>query len=129
MDANYSTAAQPHRHAIPDRSDRRRVARDRAALAEALRHGPAARLACPASASVRQIWSKEFLEAGKRRLGPAFIVVKAADEFKNKTTPPALADRLHLSEGNRLGLVLSQHDLGRLLAVHHRMEAVYDDES
>ncbi len=41
---------------------------------------------------------------------------------------PALADRLHLPQGHRLGLVLSQHDPRRLLALHHRLEAVYDHE-
>ena len=45
MDTDHSTTALSLRHAIPDRSDRRRVARDRAALAEALRDGPAARVA------------------------------------------------------------------------------------
>jgi hypothetical protein len=64
---------------------------------------------------------------------PAFIVIKAASEFKNKTTainqlplssPQAAtagqwADRLHLSEVHRLGLVLSQHDPGRLQPLHH----------
>ena len=40
---------------------------------------------------------------------PAYIVIKAADEFKRQDhgAQPALADRLHLSEGHRLGLVLS----------------------
>ena len=37
---------------------------------------------------------------------------------------PALADRLHLSQGHRLGLVLPQHDIGRLLALHHLLGAV-----
>ena len=60
---------------------------------------------------------------------PAYIVIKAADEFKDKTgTKPALANRLHLSRGDRLGLVLPQHDIGRLLALHHRLEALHDDE-
>jgi hypothetical protein len=61
---------------------------------------------------------------------PAFIVMKAADEFKDKTTAPksAVADRLHLSEGDRLGLVLPVDDPRRLLALHHRLEAVHDDE-
>ena len=42
---------------------------------------------------------------------PAFIVIKAADEFRNKQdcAQPALADRLHLSQGHRLGLVLPLH--------------------
>ena len=35
---------------------------------------------------------------------PAYVVIKAADEFKDKTPPePALADRLHLPEDHRLG--------------------------
>jgi putative transposase len=40
---------------------------------------------------------------------PAFIVIKAADESKDKTTQPALADGLHLPQGHRLGMVLSLH--------------------
>src|SRR4029077_5533025 len=35
---------------------------------------------------------------------------------------PALADRLHLPEGDWLGLVLSVNDPRRLLALHHRLE-------
>jgi putative transposase len=57
---------------------------------------------------------------------PAYIVMKAADEFKNKTTAPN--QLWHLSQGHRLGLVLPQHDIGRLLALHHRLEALYNDE-
>ena len=38
---------------------------------------------------------------------------------------PALADRLHLSQGHRLGLVLSVDRARRLLALHHRLEAVH----
>src|SRR5947209_15769522 len=41
---------------------------------------------------------------------------------------PALADRLYLSQGHRLGLVLSLDRARRLLALHHRLEAVHDDE-
>jgi putative transposase len=41
---------------------------------------------------------------------------------------PAVADRLHLSQGHRLGLVLSVDRARRLLALHHRLEAVHDDE-
>ena len=43
-------------------------------------------------------------------------------------TQPALADGLHLSEGDWLGLVLSVDNPRRLLALHHRLEALYDDE-
>ena len=73
---------------------------------------------------------------------PAFIVIKAANEFKDKTTainqlplssPQAAtagqwADRLHLSEGSRLGLVLSQHNPRRLQPLHHLVEALYEYE-
>ncbi len=44
------------------------------------------------------------------------------------TTEPTLADRFYLSQGDRLGLVLSQHDPGRLQPIHHRLEALHDDE-
>jgi hypothetical protein len=47
---------------------------------------------------------------------PAFVVIQAAD-IKDKTTAP------------RMGLVLSEHNPGRLLALHHRLEAVHDDEA
>ena len=40
---------------------------------------------------------------------PAFIVVKAANEFKD-AAEPAMADRLYLFQGHRLGLVLSVND-------------------
>jgi putative transposase len=61
---------------------------------------------------------------------PAYVVIRAADEFKDKTTAieRAVADRLHLSQGHRLGLVLSQHDPRRLQPLHHRLEALHDDE-
>jgi transposase InsO family protein len=39
-----------------------------------------------------------------------------------------LADRLHLSQRDRLGLALPEHDFGQLLALHHRLEALHDDE-
>ena len=41
---------------------------------------------------------------------------------------PALADRLHLSQDHGLGLVLSLHRAGRLLALHCRLEALCDHE-
>ena len=43
-------------------------------------------------------------------------------------TEPAMADRLHVPEGDRLGLVLSVDHPRRLLPLHHRLEAVHDDE-
>ena len=39
---------------------------------------------------------------------------------------PAVADRLHLPQGRRLGLVLSVDHPRRLLPLHHRVEAVHD---
>src|ERR1700683_3380036 len=36
---------------------------------------------------------------------------------------------LHLPEGDWLGLVLSVNDPRRLLALHHRLEALHHDES
>ena len=58
VDANYSTTAWPHRHQIPDRSDRRRVARDRAALAEALRNS------WPRAWPMREIINGIFYDTG-----------------------------------------------------------------
>ena len=75
---------------------------------------------------------------------PAFIVMKAADEFKDKVrrkekmegnhfpaerAEPTLANGLHISKGHRLGLVLLVDDPGRLFALHRRLEAVLDDDS
>jgi hypothetical protein len=65
-----------------------------------------------------------LLKAHDLIASPAFIVMMAADEFKDKTTAPneLWQNRLHLSEGHRLGLVLSLDGPRRLLAVHHRLE-------
>jgi hypothetical protein len=65
-----------------------------------------------------------LLKAHDLIASPAFILMKAADEFKDKT----LADRLRLSESHRLGLVLSFDHSRRLFTLHHRLEAVHDDE-
>ena len=49
-----------------------------------------------------------LLKAHDLITSPAYIVIKAAEEFKDKTKAhPALADGLHLSEDRGLGLVLS----------------------
>jgi hypothetical protein len=50
-----------------------------------------------------------LLKAHDLIASPAYIVIKAAEEFKHKTTAPALADRLHLPQGHGVGLVLSLH--------------------
>ena len=48
-----------------------------------------------------------LLKARDLIASPTFIVIKAADAFKDDHCPqPAVANRLHLSEGDRLGLVL-----------------------
>ena len=71
-----------------------------------------------------------LLKAHDLITSPAFITMKAADEFKPKTdcAEPALADRLNLPQGDWLGLVLSVNDPRRLLALHHRVEALHVDE-
>ena len=38
-------------------------------------------------------------------------------------------DRLYLSQGHWLGLVLSQHNSGRLQPLHHRLETLHQHES
>ena len=67
-----------------------------------------------------------LLKAHDLITSPAFIVMKAAEgEFKDKThgAEPALADRLHLPEGDWLGLVLLVDGSRRLLALHRGLEA------
>ena len=61
---------------------------------------------------------------------PAFIVMKAADEFADKTTAPNelwQTDFTYLKV-IRLGLVLSVERARRLLAIHRRLEAVHDND-
>jgi hypothetical protein len=72
-----------------------------------------------------------LLKAHDLITSPAFVVVKAAEAFAEQTTAPnpALADRLHLPQGHRLGLVLPVNHPRRLLALHHCLEVVHDDES
>ena len=71
-----------------------------------------------------------LLKAHDLVTSPAFITMKAADEFKNKTTAPnQLWQTDFLPEGDWLGLVLSVNDPRRLLALHHRLEALHHDES
>jgi hypothetical protein len=73
---------------------------------------------------------------------PAHVVIRAAGEFRDKTSRPnelplsspqaatagQRADRLHLSQGHQLGLVLSLDHPRRLQPLHHRLEALHDDE-
>ena len=65
-----------------------------------------------------------LLKAHDLITSPAFVVIKAADAFQD--AEPAVADRLHLPQGRRLGLVLSVDHPRRLLPLHHRVEAVHD---
>ena len=82
-----------------------------------------------------------ILKAADLITAPAHVVIKAANEFTDKTTAinqmllsafamqkPAgqRADRLHLPQDHRLGLVLSQHSAGRLQPIHHLMEALHN---
>ena len=55
-----------------------------------------------------------LLKAHDLITSPAFIVMKAADE-QDEGAEPALADRLHLSESDWLGLVLFVDRVRRLL--------------
>ena len=48
-----------------------------------------------------------LLKAHDLIASPAFIVMKAADAFKDKTTAPNQLWQTGLSQGDRLGLVLS----------------------
>ena len=69
---------------------------------------------------------------------PAHVVIKAADEFRDKTTRPNelwQTDFTYLKVIGHAGgvpvarrLVLSQHDPRRLQSLHHRLEALHDDE-
>ena len=61
---------------------------------------------------------------------PAYIVIKASEEFRgqDRGAQSALADRLHLSQDHGLGMVLSLHHARRLLALHRRLEALCDHE-
>ena len=48
-----------------------------------------------------------FLKARDLITSPAFVVIKAADVGgQDRGSQPALADRLHLPQGHRLGMVL-----------------------
>jgi Homeodomain-like domain len=70
-----------------------------------------------------------LLKAAGLIASPAFIVIKAANAFKNKTTAAtAVADRLHLSQGDRLGVVLPVDRARRLLPLHRRLETMHHND-
>jgi transposase-like protein len=65
-----------------------------------------------------------LLKAHDLITSPAYVVIKAANEFKeDHRHQPALADRLHLPQDHWLGLVLPVDRARRLLALHRRLEA------
>ena len=71
-----------------------------------------------------------LLKAHDLIASPAFIVMKAADEFKDKTTAP---NQLWQTDFTYLkvigwGVVLPVDGPRRLLPLHHRLEAVHHDE-
>ena len=73
----------------------------------------------------------QLLKAHDLITSPAYIVIKAAEAFKDKTTAP---NQLWQTDFTYLkitgwGLVLSLHRARRLLALHRRLEALRDDES
>ena len=72
-----------------------------------------------------------LLKAHDLITSPAYIVIKAAEEFRDKTTAPNQlwqTDFTYLKD-HGMGLVLPLHRAGRLLALHCRLEALCDDES
>ena len=71
-----------------------------------------------------------LLKAQDLITSPAYIVIKAAQEFKDKTTGSLTSSgRLHLSRRSRAGAdALSLKRARRLLAVHCRLEAMYDHD-
>ena len=70
-----------------------------------------------------------LLKAHDLITSPAYIVIKAADEFRDKTTAPNQLWQTDFTypEGRRLGVVLSLNRARRLLALHRRMEALRHD--
>ena len=68
-----------------------------------------------------------FLKEADLITAPEYVVIKAADEFtgQNHRHQPDVADRFHLLQDHRLGLVLSQHDPGRLQPLYHRLETLH----
>ena len=71
-----------------------------------------------------------LLKAHDLITSPAFIVLKASDEFQDKTTAP---NQLWQTDFTYLkvidwGLVLPLHRARRLLAHHYRVEALHHDE-
>jgi transposase-like protein len=69
-----------------------------------------------------------LLKAHDLITSPAYIVISGGRvPRQDHGAQPALADRLHLPEGHRLGVVLSLDRARRLLALHRRLEALRHD--
>ena len=69
-----------------------------------------------------------LLKAHDLITSPAYVVIKAADvPHQDHPAERDVADRLHLLQDHRLGLDVSVDRARRLLALHHRLEAVQHD--
>ena len=69
-----------------------------------------------------------LLKAHDLIASPAFIVIKAANEFKDKTTGPNQLWQTDFTYLKVIGLVLSVERARRLLPLYHRLEAVHHNE-
>ena len=70
-----------------------------------------------------------LLKAHDLITSPAYIVIKAAEAFKDKTTAPNQLWQTDFTYLKITGwVVLSLHRAGRLLALHCRLEALCDHE-
>jgi putative transposase len=70
-----------------------------------------------------------LLKAHDLITSPAYIVIKAAEEFKDKTTAPNQLWQTDFTYLKVTGWALSLHRAGRLLALYCRLEALRNDES
>ncbi|GEM_PF-2565747 len=84
-----------------------------------------------------------ILREGDLLTAPAYVTLSAADEFHDKTTRPnelwqtdftyfkseLLMRHWFKHNGERLGLVLSEHDFGRLQPLYCGVEVMFNDES
>jgi hypothetical protein len=68
-----------------------------------------------------------LLKAQDLIASPAYIVIKARDEFHTKDDPAQrdVADRFYLFQADRLGLGLPLDRARRLFPLHHLVEAVH----
>lgn len=76
------------------------------------------------SCFVSEVLMYMMLKAHYLITSPVFIVIKAASEFKDKTTGIIQLWQTDFTYLKVLGWGLSQHVHGRLQPLHHRMEAL-----